>query len=245
MVSLAAPSLSVSIVKVIDKALIIVERKEEYKQSYKFYKQLLNLYKAREISEEEVYKREEDFVNNLVINERVPERIQTDKGLVFVGQTTQKLFKENNIQWFTTENVEIKAAMKVKHKPKFQVGDKFRISIRKSTFRRGNQATFTEEIFVISEVLKTDPITYKIKDLHDEDAKGGEMCSLAYVCENLTPVLEYLGNDHPILFVDVRRIFLVCLDQMYDIVFREENDDLREEGLEALDEVLSILDNLV
>ncbi|GFU97762.1 uncharacterized protein TNCV_2532351 [Trichonephila clavipes] len=63
-VPLAAPSLSVVIVEVIDKALIIVERKEEYKQSYKFYKQLLNLYKAREISEEEVYKREEDFVNN-------------------------------------------------------------------------------------------------------------------------------------------------------------------------------------
>ncbi|GFX11141.1 uncharacterized protein TNCV_4503531 [Trichonephila clavipes] len=66
MVPLAALSLSVGIVEVIDKALNIVERKEEHKQSYKFYKQLLNLYKAREISEEEVYKREEDFVNNLV-----------------------------------------------------------------------------------------------------------------------------------------------------------------------------------
>ncbi|GFU97763.1 hypothetical protein TNCV_2532361 [Trichonephila clavipes] len=71
------------------------------------------------------------------------------------------------------------------------------------------------------------------------------MCSLAYVCENLTPVLEYLGNDHPRLFADVRRFFLACLDQMYDVVFREENDDLREEGLEDLDEVLSILDKLV
>ncbi|GFU97774.1 uncharacterized transposon-derived protein F54H12.3 [Trichonephila clavipes] len=111
MVPLAALSLSVDIVEVIDKALIIVERKEEYKQSYKFYKQLLNLYKAPEISEEEVYKREEYFVNNLVINEGAPERIQTDKGLEFVGQTTQKHYKENNIQWFTTENVEIKAAM--------------------------------------------------------------------------------------------------------------------------------------
>ncbi|GFX66540.1 uncharacterized transposon-derived protein F54H12.3 [Trichonephila clavipes] len=61
---------------------------------------------------------------------------------------------------------------KVKHKPKFQVGDKIRISIHKSTFRRGYQTTFTEEIFVISKVLKTDPITYKIKDLYDEDVKG-------------------------------------------------------------------------
>ncbi|GFY22230.1 uncharacterized transposon-derived protein F54H12.3 [Trichonephila clavipes] len=60
---------------------------------------------------------------------------------------------------------------KVKDKPKFQVGDKIRISIHKSTFRRGYQATFTKEIFVISEILKTDPITYKIKDLYDEDVK--------------------------------------------------------------------------
>ncbi|GFW00192.1 hypothetical protein TNCV_2914741 [Trichonephila clavipes] len=63
---------------------------------------------------------------------------------------------------------------------------------------------------------------------------GGEMCSLGDVCENLTPVLEYLGNDHPRLFADVTRFFLACLDQMYDIVFREENVDLREEGLEDL-----------
>lgn len=173
-----------------------------------------------------------------IFKERMPEKIQTDNGLEFVGGTTQKLFKENNIQWFTTENVEIKAAMverfnltlgnkikiylsenntekyidvldklvknynnsyhrsikmtpveasleensgevyhnlfeeKVIHKPKFQVGDKVRISIYKSTFRRSYQATFTEELFVISEVLKTDPITYRIKDLNNEDVKG-------------------------------------------------------------------------
>lgn len=66
MVPLAALSLSVGIVEVIEKALNIVERKEEYKQSYKFYKQLLNSYKSNAITEEEVYKREEDFINNLV-----------------------------------------------------------------------------------------------------------------------------------------------------------------------------------
>ncbi|GFW69160.1 hypothetical protein TNCV_1819141 [Trichonephila clavipes] len=70
---------------------------------------------------------------------------------------------------------------------------------------------------------------------------GTEMCALAYVCENLATVLEFLGNDHPRLFADVRKFFLACLDQMYDIVFSEENDDVREEGLEDLDEVLSVL----
>ena len=66
LVPLAALSLSVGIVEVIDKALNIMERKEEYKQSYKFYKQLLNSYKSNTLSEEEVYKREEDYIHNLV-----------------------------------------------------------------------------------------------------------------------------------------------------------------------------------
>lgn len=66
MVPLAALSLSAGIVEVIEKAINIQERKEEYKQSYKFYKQLLNLYKSNALTEEEVYKREEDFINNLV-----------------------------------------------------------------------------------------------------------------------------------------------------------------------------------
>lgn len=65
MVPLAALSLSAGIVEVIDKTLNIVERKEAYKQSYKFYKQLLNSLKSNAITEEEVYKREEDFINNL------------------------------------------------------------------------------------------------------------------------------------------------------------------------------------
>lgn len=33
---------------------------------------------------------------------------------------------------------------------------------------RGYVPTFSEEIFIISEIFKTDPITYKLKDLNDE-----------------------------------------------------------------------------
>lgn len=66
MIPLGALSLSAGIVEVIDKALNLLERKEEYKQSYKFYKQLLNSYKSRALTEEEVYMREEDFIKNLV-----------------------------------------------------------------------------------------------------------------------------------------------------------------------------------
>lgn len=65
-IPLAALSLSAGIVEVIEKSLNILERKEEYKQCYNFYKQQLNLLKAKKISEEEVYVREQDFINNLV-----------------------------------------------------------------------------------------------------------------------------------------------------------------------------------
>ncbi|GFY12008.1 hypothetical protein TNCV_4975081 [Trichonephila clavipes] len=74
---------------------------------------------------------------------------------------------------------------------------------------------------------------------------GTKMCSLAYVCENLAPILEGLGNNQPEIFAVVRGVFIAFLEQMFDIVFREENDDVREEGLEDLDEVLSALDKQV
>ncbi|GBN18452.1 hypothetical protein AVEN_78478-1 [Araneus ventricosus] len=66
MAPLASLSLSDGIVEAIDKVLNILERKEEYKQSYKFYKQLLNSFKSKAISEEEVYRRKDDFIENLV-----------------------------------------------------------------------------------------------------------------------------------------------------------------------------------
>lgn len=87
MVPLAALSLSVGIVEVIDKALNIVERKEEYKQSYKFYKQLLNSHKSNAITEEEVYKREEDFISNLVHLPREKYMKQTElNGYAYVSK---------------------------------------------------------------------------------------------------------------------------------------------------------------
>lgn len=52
-----------------------------------------------------------------------------------------------------------------KKKPKFKVGDKVRISKIKTTFMRGYDPTFTTEVFTVSEVLDTDPVTYKLDDL--------------------------------------------------------------------------------
>ena len=48
---------------------------------------------------------------------------------------------------------------------KFQVGDRVRITSYKYTFNKKYDSNWTREIFVIDEILKTQPVTYKIREL--------------------------------------------------------------------------------
>jgi hypothetical protein len=79
--------------------------------------------------------------------------------------------KENEIEILQEENERTKAP-KRKRKPKFKVGDKVRISKLKKTFEKGYKPNWTKEIFTISKILNTNPITYKIKDYEDNDIDG-------------------------------------------------------------------------
>ena len=56
--------------------------------------------------------------------------------------------------------------------PKFSVGDKVRISKKKKTFEKGYTTRWTEEIFTIVQVKRTQPPTYKIVDLNGEEIQG-------------------------------------------------------------------------
>ena len=56
--------------------------------------------------------------------------------------------------------------------PKFSVGEKVRIIKKKKPFEKGYTTRWTEEIFTITEIQNTDPITYKIVDLNGEEIKG-------------------------------------------------------------------------
>ena len=56
--------------------------------------------------------------------------------------------------------------------PKFRVGDTVRVSKHKSTFSKGHEANFTEEIFKISKVLRGDPNMYEIEDHEGEPIIG-------------------------------------------------------------------------
>ena len=58
-------------------------------------------------------------------------------------------------------------------KPKFKVGDKVRISkYKRKTFDKGYTPNWTEDVFVIHEIKYTNPITYELKDLNNEEIKG-------------------------------------------------------------------------
>ena len=61
----------------------------------------------------------------------------------------------------------------LKQKPKFKVGDKVRISkYKRNVFDKGYTPNWSEEIFTVDEIQHTNPITYKLKDLRDEDIQG-------------------------------------------------------------------------
>jgi len=59
-----------------------------------------------------------------------------------------------------------------KHAPKFSVGDFVRISRQKGVFEKGHEYNFSYEVFKISKVKVTDPITYLLVDWNDDPIEG-------------------------------------------------------------------------
>ena len=58
-------------------------------------------------------------------------------------------------------------------KPKFKVGDKVRISkYKRKVFDKGYTPNWSEEVFTVDKIQYMNPITYKIKDLNDEEIQG-------------------------------------------------------------------------
>jgi len=55
---------------------------------------------------------------------------------------------------------------------KFKTGDKVRIQKKKELFEKGFTPNCTEEVFTVSKIRKTNPVTYKITDLNDKEIQG-------------------------------------------------------------------------
>ena len=61
----------------------------------------------------------------------------------------------------------------ISSKSKFKIGDKVRISkYKRKTFDKGYTPNWTEEILTVDKIQYTNPITYKIKDLNNEEIYG-------------------------------------------------------------------------
>ena len=52
-------------------------------------------------------------------------------------------------------------------KAEIEVNDKVRITKNENTFRKGYTENWSSEIFIMNSVLKTNPWTYKLKDLNE------------------------------------------------------------------------------
>ena len=57
--------------------------------------------------------------------------------------------------------------------PKFQIGDKVRVSRYKSTFAKGYEMTFHNEIYTIYKVYRGSPTVYKLIDEEDGETIFG------------------------------------------------------------------------
>ncbi len=54
----------------------------------------------------------------------------------------------------------------------FEIGDKIRLYAKKSIFDKGSKANWTDEIFTVSKIFNTKPITYEISDKSGEIIQG-------------------------------------------------------------------------
>jgi len=57
-------------------------------------------------------------------------------------------------------------------KPKFKIGDRVRITKKKTMFEKSYTPKWTEEVFTVSKIQYTDPPTYKIKDYNNDEIQG-------------------------------------------------------------------------
>jgi len=55
---------------------------------------------------------------------------------------------------------------------KFKTGDKVRILKKKGLFEKGFALNWTEEVFTVSKIQRTNPVTYKIPDYNGEEIQG-------------------------------------------------------------------------
>ena len=88
-----------------------------------------------------------------------------------IGMNPIKASKKEN-EMKVLQNIIDKSRTIPISKPKLKIGDRVRISRMKSTFEKGYLPNWSEELYLVDRVQKTIPVTYKIKNLLDEEIEG-------------------------------------------------------------------------
>src|SRR5438093_7474040 len=79
---------------------------------------------------------------------------------------------EKIMQLISENNYDNENTLKKNKPPKFKMNERVRIYKYQYTFTKGYVAKWSDEIFLVSEIVKSSPITYRIKDLLGEDIEG-------------------------------------------------------------------------
>ncbi|KAL9954666.1 hypothetical protein ACROYT_G042231 [Oculina patagonica] len=115
----------------------------------------------------------------------------------------------------------------VSSKPKFKIGDKIRISkYKRKVFDKGYTPNWSEEIFKINKIQYTNPITYKLKDLNNEEIGGSfyepellkaeqEVFRINKVIrrnykKNLALIPNHTGDDCPLMIISCPYVKMGC-----------------------------------
>ena len=96
--------------------------------------------------------------------------------------------------------------LNVRGKVKFEIGDKVRISKAKAVFEKGYLPNWSTEIFTVTEVCPTTPVTYKLEDYTGKPIVGGfyneELANTTHPHDYLVEkVIEKRGNRHFVKFL--------------------------------------------
>src|SRR6266487_642741 len=111
-----------------------------------------------------------DVVDDLVYNYN--NSYHTSVKMKPVDASKEKNENSVRINLYGDRKVRKASQIKEYHAQRFKVGDKVRISKWKTIFSKGYMQNYTTELFTISKVLNTSPVTYKIKDWNDEEIEG-------------------------------------------------------------------------
>lgn len=126
---------------------------------------------------------------NRTIKAKMWKQFTVQNNTVYLKILPEILKKYNNTKHSTTKMTPVEASKKKNRgtvyfhtygdlrapptKPKFKIGDKVRISkYKRKIFDKSYTPNWTEEIFVVDKVEYTNPITYKLKDLNNDEVKG-------------------------------------------------------------------------